>query len=182
MPEPQLPIARDWMTRDFLVLHPGDDIFQAIDRLLASDLSSAPVTDADGKLVGVFTEKDAVRALSRVLYEEATERPTVAAHMSTGFSMCGPDWDLFRVSELFLGSNFPGLPVVEDGKLVGIIRRKGQIRGLQEFRRRLDGWRRSHEQQAGTQADRPRGIEALQRAAGRTTREQLARLFGRRTN
>jgi CBS domain-containing protein len=182
MTDVDLPVARDWMTRDTLMLRLEDDVLDAIDRLLGSDLASAPVVDETGSVVGVFTEKDAVRALSQVMYNELAETSPVERHMSRQFTCCEADWDLFRVSELFLASNFPGLPVIEDGKLVGVIRRKGQIKGLLLFRKRLDRAREQHEAVAGQQADRPRGIEALQRAAAEGTPDQLARLFGRRRN
>lgn len=182
MTDLDLPVARDWMTRDYLVLRPDDDVLAAVDRLLGSDLASAPVVDGQGQVIGVFTEKDAVRALSQVMYNELAEASPVEKHMSRTFSTCESDWDLFRVSELFLGSNFPGLPVTENGRLVGIIRRKGQIKGLLLFRKRLEKARERYEKAAGKQADRPRGIEALQRAAADGTRNQLARLLGRRRN
>lgn len=182
MTDLELPVARDWMTRDPLVLRPGDDVLEAIDRLLDSDLASAPVVDAAGQVVGVFTEKDAVRALSQVMYNALAETSPVERHMSRQFTRCEADWDLFRVSELFLQSNFPGLPVVERGKLVGVIQRKGQVKGLLLFRKRLERARRRDEEVAGQQADRPRSIEALQRAAAEGTPDQLARLFGRRRN
>jgi Mg/Co/Ni transporter MgtE len=170
------------MTRDYLVLRPQEDVLSAIDRLLGSDLASAPVVDDAGRLVGVFTEKDAVRALSQLMYNELAEASPVEKHMSRQFPSCDADWDLFRVSELFLAGNFPGLPVTENGRLVGIIRRKGQIKGLLLFRKRLERSRERHEAVAGQQADRPRSIEALQRAAAAGTPTQLARLFGRRRN
>lgn len=182
MTDLELPVARDWMSRDPLVLRPDEDVLEAIDRLLASDLASAPVVDRTGRVVGVFTEKDAVRALSQVMYDERGEALLVEKHMSRQFTCCGPDWDLFRVSELFLASNFPGLPVIENGRLLGVIRRRGQIKGLLLFRKRLERARERHEAVAGQQADRPRSIEALNRAAARGTRVQLARLFGRERN
>lgn len=182
MTDLDLPVARDWMNRDYLVLRPDDDVLHAIDRLLTADLASAPVVAGDGRIVGVFTAKDAVRALSQVMYNEMAEVSPVERHMSRAFTCCEPDWDLFRVSELFLDSNFPGLPVVENGKLVGVIHRKGQIKGLLLFRKRLEKMREREESQAGRQADRPRGIEALQRAAAETSPDQLARRLGRRRN
>lgn len=180
MTDPALPVARNWMKPPALVLAPDDELFDAIDRLLAAKVATAAVLE-QGTLVGVFTEKDGVRALSRLLYEESAEG-TVKDHMSRTFATCTPDMDFLRVGDLFLSCNFPSLPVVDGGRLIGVIERRALLASVSEYRRRLDSSRRQQAARAGHQADRPRGIEATQQAAARTTREQLVRLFSRRQN
>ncbi len=181
MNELALPTARNWMKPPAVTLTPTDELFSAIDRLLAAHVATAMVLD-DGLLVGIFTEKDAVRALSRLIYNDSGGG-TVEDHMSTEFVSCAPDMDFFRVGELFLGCNFPSLPVVEDGSLIGVIERRALLASVNDYRRRLDQARSAEAARAaGRQADRPRGIEASQQAAAHTTREQLVRLFSRRQN
>ena len=107
-----LPTARDWMRSPRLSLRPGDDIFQAIDRLVSAGVPTAAVLEGH-RLVGIFTEKDSIRVLSRLLYDESADAGTLGDHMSSEFTACTPDMDFFRVAELFLSCNFPALPVVE---------------------------------------------------------------------
>lgn len=181
MSDSPIPKARDWMRPPVLVLSPGDDLFAAIDRLLATHLAAAPVVDG-GRVVGILTEKDSLRALSRLLYNEATDTGTVGDHMSRDFGSCTPDMDFFRVAQTFLSCHFPTLPVLDDGRLVGVIERKALLVSVDGFRRKLETSRTRDAAAAGKQADRPTAIEAYQQAAARTTREQLVRLFSRRTN
>ncbi|MDH3403816.1 MAG: CBS domain-containing protein [Acidobacteriota bacterium] len=181
MSELPLPTARDWMRPPKLTLRPGDDVFAAIDRLLAAGLPTAAVLDG-GQLVGIFTEKDAIRALSRLLYDATADTGAVRDHMSRDFSRCTPQMDFFRVAELFLSCNFPTLPVVDDGRLIGVVERRALLVCVHDYRQRLAASRTRDAAAAGHQADRPRGIEAQQRSAAGATREQLVRLFSRRKN
>ena len=94
--------------------------------------------------------------------------------------VCTPEMDLFGVVDRFLSTNFPLMPVVDDQILVGVISRRDTLRGIQELRRRIDKERAKQEKAAGHQADRPRSIESMQRTAASRTKEQMARLFGRK--
>jgi len=182
MAELALPTARDWMTKQYLSLSPNTDIFDAVEQLVSSGHSAAPVVDDAGRMLGMLTEKDGLRALSQLLYSEQAQKAEVSEHMSKSCQACEPQMDLFQVTDNFLQCNFPALPVVEEGRVIGMIRRKAQLECMEAFRLEVDRQRQALEAAAGTQADRPRGIGALQQAVGSTTKEQLVRLFGRRTS
>lgn len=180
MTETVLPTARDWMSTHVLALAPGDDLFDAIDRLLGHGCAAAPVVDEDGNLQGMLTEKDCLRILSSLTYADELEG-VVEEYQSAIRAICEPGMDLFRVTELFLSTNFPLLPVVEHGRLVGVISRHETLRGIVAFRAGLLKQRLERERVAGHQADRPRSIEGMQRAAGSGSRDQLVRLMGRKS-
>lgn len=180
MTETALPTARDWMSTNILAVAPDDDLFDAINRLLGHHYAAAPVVDEDGNLQGMLTEKDCLRILSHLTYGEGLEG-VVGEYQSAIRAICEPGMDLFRVTELFLSTNFPLLPVVERGKLVGVISRRDALRGIRAFREELLKQQRDRERMAGHQADRPRSIESLQRAAGSGSRDQLVRLMGRKS-
>lgn len=175
-----LPTAGDWMSKDVLAFRPDDDLFDAIDQLLAHHFAAAPVVDEDGTLQGMLTEKDCLRVLSNVAYENDLDGGTVAEFHSTIRAVANPGMDLFRITELFLSTNFPLLPVLEESRLVGVISRRDLLRGVNAFRDQLNRHQGALERQAGHQADRPRSIESMQRSVAASSRDQLVRLFGRR--
>lgn len=180
MSEMALPTARDWMVPSPFVLEPGTDLFTAIELLVRHRLPAAPVVGEDGTLLGMLTEKDCLRVLSRIAYDDGLDGGTVRDFQSKVRVLCEPDMDLFRVLEPFLATNFPMLPVVEEGRLVGLIRRHDLLREILAYRARRDKEMQARERAAGRQADRPRGIETLQRTAATQSREQLVRLLGRK--
>ena len=181
MTEMALPTARDWMTKEVLTLSPEDDLFHAIDQLLANSFAAAPVIDEDRCLLGMLTEKDCLRVLANVAYENDLDGGAVSEYLSVIRAVCTPEMDLFRVSNLFLSTNFPLLPVVDETEsLCGVISRRDLLRGVRAFREEVNQQYSEQERVAGHQADRPRSIESMQKVAASQSREQMARLFGRR--
>ncbi len=176
-----LPTARDWMSSRVLTFTPDDELFDAIDELLKHSFAAAPVVDEDNCLLGMLTEKDCLRVLSNLAYDNDFEGGAVRDYLSAIRVIVEPEMDLFRVAEMFLGTNFPLLPVVKSGKLCGVISRRDMLRGVRAFRSELDRKQAEHEQIAGRQADRPRTIENMQRTVANQSRDQLVRLFTRHT-
>lgn len=180
MPELSLPTARQWMTSPDCILKPTDRVLDAIDRLVEHGLAAAPVVNENNKLVGMLTEKDCLRILTSITYELGWELGLVSDYLSPIVATCEPDMDLFQLAELFLQNNFPVLPVTDGERLVGTVSRKSMLKGIQVLRRGLERTQKSFEEKAGRQADRPRGIENMQRAAAGHSREELVQLFKRK--
>ncbi len=179
MTDVAIPTAADWMSTNVLTFSPDDDLFDAMNQLLANHFAAAPVVDEQRCLLGVLTEKDCLRVLSHLAYENDQKGGRVSDYQSPPRVICEPGMDLFRVTEMFLSTNFPLLAVVEKGKLCGVISRRDALRGVRELRREIDRVRSKLEQTAGHQSDRPRSIESMQRTAANQSRDQLARLFTR---
>lgn len=179
MSELVIPTARDWMNPDAFCLRPEDDLFTAVGELVSRSCPAAPVVDAEDRVLGMLTEKDCLRMLSNLTYEEGLRAGLVSDYQSPVRTFIEPGMDVFRVAEVFLETNLPVLPVVEGGRLVGLISRQAMLRGTQGFLRTLEKVRHDFERGAGHQADRPRSIESMQRTAANRTPEQLVRLFKR---
>ncbi len=177
----EIPTARECMTSRVLSFSPDDDLFQAMDLLLKNHFAAAPVIDEEGTLLGVLTEKDCLRVLSSFTYDNRPEGAKVRGYQSDVQLVCEPELDIFGITDRFLETNFPLMPVVDQGKLVGVISRRDTLRGVQELRRRLDANRQEFEGQAGRQMDRPSSIEQMQKAAAAGTKEQLVQVMGRKS-
>ncbi len=63
--------AHQIMTRDPIVARPEDEVDEVAARLLAAGVSCLPVTRASGRIVGILTWRDLLRALL------ATQRPVL---------------------------------------------------------------------------------------------------------
>lgn len=179
MTEVTIPTAGDCMTTEVMTFRPDDDLFTAIELLLDNHFAAAPVIDEDRHVLGMLTEKDCLRVLSNVAYDNDLVGGKVEEFQSVIRAVCSPEMDLFRVSDLFLSTNFPLLPVLEDNRLVGVVSRRDMLRGAKALRDMLDREQSALEAVAGQQADRPRSIESMQRAAASQSRDQLVRLFRR---
>ena len=73
----------------------------------------------DGRdLVGIFTERDFVRSIA-----DGVDVATVAvrSRMAADPDVFAPETDVFEAGEFLLESGYRHLPVVDDGKLLGVV-------------------------------------------------------------
>ena len=174
----RVPKAKDMMEEIRLSFAPGMDLLQAIEELARHGVSAAPVVDSKRCLRGVLTEKDCLR----LLYGSALHRPRggrVADFMSKVEEPLDIDMDIFRVSEIFLHNNFPMLPVVEEGKLVGCITRQHMLRGIMSMSQAQESGVVQMEADALEAVKRPRGIGAMQKVYASYSKSQLVSRVGR---
>lgn len=94
-----------------------DSLNQAAGRMRYAEVSALPVVEA-GELVGILTERDLTRAAAEGVDPRSH---TVAAFMSLGPVTADPDEDSDDVAMRMLELGIRHLPVVEQGKLAGIV-------------------------------------------------------------
>lgn len=82
-----------------------------------------PVTDASGRLVGIISDRDVLRALGPgdALDREALAKIPAADLMSTDLVTVGPQAALAEAVGLLVEHGISSLPVLVDGILVGIL-------------------------------------------------------------
>lgn len=127
-------VAEDIMVTRLVTLSPHVDVLDAVRILLKNKISGAPVVDAEGKYLGVFSEKCAMHVILDAAYDSL---PTnhVGAFMDTQARTIRPDTDLLAIAQVFLLTNFRRLAVVdEEGMLLGqISRRDVMAAGLKQL-------------------------------------------------
>jgi CBS domain-containing protein len=116
------------MTTDIVTSRPNVSIEAAIDTLLSEEISGLPVTDDDGRLIGVISEF----ALLAVVYDRGVKNHTVAQHMTRDVISVDIDDPISRVADLCIVHRVRRVPVLKDGRLVGIISRRDVLRSLIE--------------------------------------------------
>ncbi len=107
-------LVRECMTKDPVTVYPGDTLARADIRMKAGGFRRLPVVH-DGKLIGILSEYDLRRYLdslcsTRVVQAMTPEPVTVS-----------PSATLEHAVALLKGHEIGALPVVEHGRLVGII-------------------------------------------------------------
>lgn len=125
----RLPLVSEYMDTEVPTLSPDTPLLDAVDFLLNSHVTGAPVLD-NGELVGIFTEKDAMRLLAAGANAEAPVG-TVADFMTRKVETIPSSMDIYFAAGLFLRSPFRRFPVVDDGRLVGAITRFDILRAIQ---------------------------------------------------
>ena len=106
-------------------------IGDAIDVLINKGVTGIPVLGADGKVLGVLSEEHCLKLVAEG--DEKFDAPTgtVAAYFDSSVPQVSPDIDIYYVAGMFLRElKHRRFPVVEKGKLVGVITRKDVLRTL----------------------------------------------------
>ena len=118
------------MSSPATTVDPGAPITEAGRLLLARGITAVCVVDAGGRLVGVVSRSDLLRhrlvrdprAHLRPVAEDDTEPPhTVAEVMTKDVLALAPSADEADAAQLMLDNRIRSLPVVEDGRVVGIV-------------------------------------------------------------
>lgn len=119
--------ARDFMVKKLITLRPDMDVIDAVQRLLKNRISGAPVVDASGQFVGVFSEKCAMQVLLDAAYEQLPSNE-IRLFMDTEAQTIAPDSQLLSIAQVFLLTSYRRLPVLEDGRLIGQVSRRDVMR------------------------------------------------------
>ncbi|WP_078120486.1 CBS domain-containing protein [Thiosocius teredinicola] len=115
--------ARDCMSRKVNSLRPDDDVLAAVRVLVENRISGAPVIDNIGNLLGILTEKDCMAiALSAGYHGESGGK--VRDYMSTEVMTVDADTPVIEIAEHFATKHFRRLPVLESGRVVGVVSRR----------------------------------------------------------
>ena len=123
---------RDVMEHEkLLTAAPGTTVREAA-KLMARRKVGAVMVVEDGKLVGIFTERDAV---SRVLARDRDARATKLADVMTADPLTvGPDKSFGYALLMMHEHGFRHVPVIENGKLVGVVSARNALDpDLEEF-------------------------------------------------
>jgi len=127
------PRLRSFMTKSFLKIPADMNIYDAIALILKNKVSGAPVVDKAGKLVGILSEKDCLRLATQDAYGSNPTGGAVSAYMTTEVVTVSPDVGLNELAEIFVANPYKKLPVLERGKLIGVVRRGDALAAIQEF-------------------------------------------------
>ncbi len=106
------------MVREVVTVSPNDSLQKVKELLINKRIHHVPVVQDDGKLVGIVTTYDLFK-----LNVDHRDYPTtkVANVMTKILAVLEPTDKVGTAAEVFMEHLFHALPVVENGKLIGIV-------------------------------------------------------------
>lgn len=141
--------VKEIMTKDIASVNPEDNVLGALNLLFKMQISGLPVIDKQGKLVGMFTEKDIlsyilpsyIEKVGRFIYEEnpkSTKKKftelsniKVAQLMRREVVTAGEETTLCEAARIMLIQKARRLPVLDkSGKVTGIVARCDILKAL----------------------------------------------------
>jgi CBS domain-containing protein len=130
--------AKELMNTSVITIGKDEDLCEALRMMALNNITGLPVVDDDGTLVGIITEKDVLVLLSNCLEDTTTDGPIgrVSEFMTRNVVCFCPEDSLRDVAERLSTNNFRRVPILDKGKLVGIISRRDIIRYIRDLQQR----------------------------------------------
>ena len=146
--------VREIMDTDVPTVHPDDSIEDVVRTLRKHELPGVPVVDEEGRCVGIITEADLILAgesedlhlphyielFGGIVFLESTKKfedrlrkalaSTAADLMTPDPLTISPDAPVEEAAKMIARHKHNRLPVVEDGRLVGVVTRIGVLDAL----------------------------------------------------
>ena len=144
--------AKDIMTTDLITVSPDTEITQATRILLDKRVNGLPVLDSDGRLVGLICQSDLVMQQKKIAlpslfnlldgliplrapknFEQEIRKitaTTVGQAMVTDPVTVTPETELTEIATLMVEKKYHTLPVLDGGKLVGVIGKEDVLRTI----------------------------------------------------
>jgi CBS domain-containing protein len=144
--------AKDIMTKEVITVYPDTEITHAAHLLLHNHISGLPVVDKEGRLKGIICQSDLIAqqrkiplpsffilldgtiplTSSRHIAKEVKKMAaiTVAEAMTPKPITVDPEAALEDIATVMVKHNIHTLPVLDDGRLVGIIGKEDILRTL----------------------------------------------------
>ena len=110
---------REIMTNRVVRIHPEECVSVAARQLANNNIGAMPVCSNDGRVIGLVTDRDIV---TRCLAAGRSPEKTRVREVMTGSVVsAAPDMDAAAAASLMGHKQIRRLPVVEDGKLCGMV-------------------------------------------------------------
>ncbi|MBN2473906.1 MAG: CBS domain-containing protein [Pirellulales bacterium] len=112
--------VKDLMTSEVVTADPDDTVAEVIALMVRHRVNGLPVVDMPGRLIGIVTDYDLLDLMDD---PEAASSP-IYLHMTREIQTVDEEDELSDVARLFRRLPVRRLPVLRDGRLVGIISRR----------------------------------------------------------
>ncbi len=118
--------AKDIMSKDVITTGPEITLDKVIKKLVKNKISGMPVIDENGKIIGVISEKDILN-FAFCGYLRSTK---VKEAMSKDIIYFEPETRIEIIALSISKNHFCRVPIIEEGKVVGIISRRDIIKNV----------------------------------------------------
>ena len=117
--------VKDYMSTSLITFKPDQSIESVIEQLIKHRISGGPVVNDKMELVGIISEGDCIKQISESrYYNMPLNNRSVDKHMITNVETIDGNMTVFDAAKKFLNAKRRRFPIVEDGKLVGLISQK----------------------------------------------------------
>jgi len=104
---------------DFFSINPSATVFEALKIMAEKNIGALMVLDGDGKLAGMFSERDYARKI--ILHGISSKEAKLEDYMSTELYIVDPNTTVLGCMAVMTEKKVRHVPVLDHNKIVGII-------------------------------------------------------------
>lgn len=121
-----LPIlVEDYMSQSLITFKKDQFVVDVMEALIKHKISGAPVVDDHNRLLGIISDGDCMKQISESrYYNMPIGEMHIEKFMETDVPTIDQKVNIFDCASLFYKHNCRRFPIVENGKLIGMISRK----------------------------------------------------------
>lgn len=125
----------DYMSTSLTTFRPEQSVLEVMNTLIKKKISGGPVINDKNELVGIISEGDCMKQISSSRYHNHPMQDVkVQDHMVKDVETIDGDMNVFDAADKFLSSRRRRFPIVNDGKLVGLISQKDVLKAALELK------------------------------------------------
>ena len=125
----------DYMSRNLTTFRPEQTVLEVMNTLIKKKISGGPVVNEKNELVGIISEGDCMKQISNSrYYNQPMEDVKVEDHMIKEVETIDGEMNVFDAADKFLTARRRRFPIVENGKLVGLISQKDVLKAALQLK------------------------------------------------
>jgi CBS domain-containing protein len=117
----------DVMRTDYIEVAPEDTLGEVAQKMVDAKTGAVVVKDF-GRLIGILSERDMLKAMAGRVH---TSESRVREWMTPDPICVTPDTPLEEAAQIMLDNEFRHLPVLEDGRVIGVASLRRVVAGMQ---------------------------------------------------
>ena len=126
------------MTTNVIFVRPETSIFEAMTLLTENKISGVPVVDDQLRVIGILSEKD---VLEMLMDKDLDIKKTVGDYMTREVVCFTEEDSAIDICKFFIRTNIRRVPIVKDGKLIGVVSRRDIVELILEIRTKMSDFR-----------------------------------------
>ncbi len=124
-------LVRDYMQSSLQAITSNASVREVVEHLLKWNVTGAPVVDEQMMVIGFVSEQDCIKEmLNSAFYAE--DSALVTGIMRRDVLSVTPDTSILEIAETMLDNKPKNYPVIDQGRLVGLINRRHILQALKE--------------------------------------------------
>ncbi|MFV0565829.1 MAG: CBS domain-containing protein [Flavobacteriaceae bacterium] len=131
---PSLKVS-DYMSTSLITFKPEQTIESVMQALVKHKISGGPVVNDKNELIGIISEGDCIRQISESrYYNMPMQDKTIKDFMVENVETIDGNMNIFDAANKFLEAKRRRFPIVENGKLVGLVSQKDILKAAMKLK------------------------------------------------